>query len=267
MTYSSYGLNRNRRKEILQGLNGHNAKVYSGMEQLFVVQLSEIEKILLIKKLYKAVYYSNEFLVNKLSFNKYKPGTNSIETDEEPENKSDDESVKEAEKLFDRAWCIPINPNKSKFNVKSQGEHKGKTYFSEVTAFVNGGGRITVEFFDTLLDSEIAVIFKDSNGNYRILFDPIYSVETDVEQDSGEGITSTAGFTVTFKLNSKLPPVYFYGRIELLSGVQRIDDKPKDLHLAEVYAIPHPKDYLGDSEDSYMYVGQQHYWGTIETGI
>lgn len=274
----SLGLIHNRIKEIHQGLNGHNAKIYSGMEQLFVVQLNEIEKIQLIKKYNKAVFYASDFIVNKLAFNEYNRNTVSITTDEEPKNvnsatdsngkditaETNRELIKEAEKIFKRVWVLPINTKKSKFNVKTQGEHKGKTYHSEVTAFVNGAGRVSVEFFDALLNTELAVIFKDSNGNFRLLFDPVYSVEMEVEQDSGEGLTNEAGFTVSFNLDSKLPPVYLYGSFEVIAGVK---NEGEDLFLAEVYTAPVPSKALGDSDvKKYPEVGIMNE-GDMESGI
>lgn len=276
MAYS-YGLVANKIKSIKQGINGHNSKVYSGMEQLFIVQLNPLEKIDLIQRYNKSIFYNSNFVVNKLAFNEYNRDSGKITTDEDPKlyNSSTDkngndntaeenaEQIKKAEFVFSRTWVLPINPKKSKFNIKTQGEHKGKTYHSEVSAFVNGAGRISVEFFDSLLNTELAVIFKDSNGNFRLLFDPVYSVEMEVEQDSGEGLTNEAGFNITFNLDSKLPPIYLYGRFKVIAGV---DEDNKDLFLAEVYTAPDPSKTLDGTQDTYPNVGVMNE-GSWESGI
>lgn len=209
-------MSKNKRYQILQGLNGHNAKVFSGVEQIFITQLSPKGKIDLIKKYTDGVYYNTMFTVNKLAFNE-ETGAG-LKTDVDPGINATPSEQKAAKTILENAWVIPIDPTKSKFNVKTQGATKGKTYVSEVSAFVRGAGRISVEFFNGLLDTEIAVIFKDANGNYRLLFDPIFPVELDIEQDSGEGLSSDAGFTVKFTNQSKLPPIYIYGCFDLIAG-------------------------------------------------
>lgn len=257
------GLIKNQCQNISIGLNGHNAKVYSGIEQVFVAQLTAAEKVDLIQKLYNGVYYGNEFVVNKLAFNEYTTAGGGITS-------LDDKNAdvqKQAETLLYRTWALPINPKKSKFNVKTQGENKGKTYHSVVSVNVVGAGRISAEFFHALLNNEIAVIFKDANNNFRLLFDPTYSVEVDVEQDSGEGISSEVGFNLTFSVDSKIPPIFIYGRFEVLASV-RTDEESKqktDVKLVSVYASPRPQDFIeGDDKVIRAYTEEQCY---RESGI
>lgn len=272
------GLIQNHRETIMVGLNGHNAKVFSGIEQIFVVQLSPFEKTKLIKRFYKAIYADSRFWLNKLAFNGWANGRMEYDepvddsiihkpnpSKEEVENYEED--VRESETLFDEAWVIPIDPKKSKFNVKTQGQTKGKSYLSEITAYVKGSGRVSVEFFHSLLDTEIALIFKDANGNFRLLFDPVYSVEMDVEQDSGEGIASDVGFTVKFTNESKVPPIYIYGRIEILAGRFENDGLIVPQTLVSVYTGPRPDRFLDNNYKNFT--GQKAEGGGqyMENGI
>lgn len=263
----------NKVPAIKENLNGHNAKVFSGIEQIFVARLSAQERVNLIQSYYRGVYQTYEFQVSKLSFNDIGnslSNSKEIELDKEVPKIKDDNSLggeKEDEKgvaaaarLIDMVHVIPIDPKKSKFNVKTQGEHKGKTFISEVTAFVKGAGKITVEFFFSLINTDIIVIFKDANGNFRLLFDPVYEVEMEVEQDSGEGLASEAGFTVTFTSQSKLPPIYVYGIFDI-AGLRTEDGFEK---IATVNTAPVPKEFLDETgcyANQYIQFGQQNKTG------
>lgn len=229
-------LNNNLRQFITKSLNAHNAKVFSGIEQIFVVQLRQAyEKRNLIQKYIKGVYQDSDYeVIEKIAINDYDSvAGDRIKTDADTDDESGNNQDKKT--LFDCTWVVPIDPKKSKFNVKSQGQYKGKSYLSEVSVFVRGAGRISVEFFNSLLDYEIALIFKDANGNFRLLFDPVYPVELDVEQDSGEGIASDAGFTVKFTNESKLPPLFLYGYFDVASAISRDSSKLEVEPLSKVY--------------------------------
>lgn len=259
----------NKVSSIKENLNGHNAKVFSGIEQIFVAQISAQERVNLIQAYYRGVYQTYEFQVSKLSFNdigSLMSNSKEIELDiEVPEiyddnvlggKKEDKERVEAAARLIDMVHVIPIDPKKSKFNVKTQGEHKGKTFMSEVTAFVKGAGKVSVEFFFSLLNTDIIVIFKDANGNFRLLFDPVYEVEMEVEQDSGEGLSAEAGFTVTFTSQSKLPPIYVYG----LFDIAGLKTEKGFLRIATVNTAPVPKEFLDETgcfAAQYITFGQQ----------
>lgn len=243
---SFYLMSRNKRYQILQGLNGHNAKVFSEIEQIFITQLSIQGKIDLIKKYNDGVFYNSRFNVNKLAFNEESSAGLRLDAISGPG--ASESEVKEAKTILENAWVIPIDPTMSKFNVKTQGASKGKTYVSEVSTFVRGAGRISVEFFNGLLDTEIAVIFKDANGNYRLLFDPIFPVELEIEQDSGEGLSSDAGFTVKFTNQSKLPPIYIYGCFGLIAGYTYSDDitELSPQKIGTVNTVLNPDGYMAE---------------------
>lgn len=192
-------------------LNDHNSRVYSGLEYIFIAPLTEQEKAKMI------VLYREQLRKDLLSNSRIELSINTIGTFGKAEPKSEDQeedplTKSKVQQLAQFNWIpIPIERSKSKYASKSQGEKHGKTYENTLTLFISGAGQVSVEFFNALINTEFAIIFKDSNDNYRLMFDECYNNEMEVEQDTGEGLTAQAGFSVTITNQSKLPSLYVYG--------------------------------------------------------
>lgn len=208
----------------LQGLNDHNSRVYSGLEYIFVSPLKEYEKVNLIKLIRsdmsedKRTEEGTSLSINQINNLGSVSRKMTIKDEESSENKTD--------QLEQFHWLVvPVNRNKSKFSSKSQGQFRGKTYSNELSLNVVGSSRITVEFFHKLLNNDFAVIFKDANGNYRLLFDECYPNEIEVSQDTGEGLAAEVGFSVTITNQSKYPALYVYGTFNVESY---LNEDPKN---------------------------------------
>lgn len=212
------------------GLNDHNSRSYSGMEYVFIAPLDEFQKASLIKRYKKDLYNPKTVTDFDISIGHIDSSGRVKNEEEEPE----DENLNILEHA---GWLlIPINRNKSKFNIKTQGEFRGKSYSNQLSIFVVGSSRITVEFFHRFINNDFAVIFKDANENYRLLFDPIYNNQIEVEQDSGEGLTAENGFNVSISNSSKLPAPFVYGEFEAAGAIS--DGVPMRLSLVNTAKNP-----------------------------
>lgn len=219
-------------KELF-GLNAHNAKVFSGIEYVYVAILNISDRINLIRLVRKCVQRQDPLV--SISLNDMHAGVPvSDETDEEKQKKDLE--------IFNNVIAIPINPKKSSFKTNTQGSIFGKTYANELNIFVPGMARVTAEFFNTLLDSQYAIIFKDYNGNYRMIFDEVLPIELDYEQNSGEGLAGEAGFTATFKNESKLPPLYVYAKMHVGSFLHTQNGETTVGNMATILTGPNCED-------------------------
>lgn len=203
-------------------LNDHNSRVYSGLEYIFIAPLTEQEKAKMIV-LYREQLRKDLFSKSTISLSINSIGMFGKAAPKVIAEGSDQESKSQVEQLSQFSWIpIPIDRNKSKYASKTQGERYGKTYENTLTLFVKGSGQMSVEFFNTLINTEFAIIFKDSNDNYRLMFDECYNNTMEVEQDTGEGLAAQAGFSVTITNQSKLPSLYVYGTFRV--GLQYNND-------------------------------------------
>lgn len=111
------------------------------------------------------------------------------------------------------ALRVPINVEKSSFSCKSQGEHKGHTYISELNAVLEERSSQVSELVHALLNTgfKIGVLFRDANGDARIIADPYYNIKIEFTEESGEGPTGTSSASIKFSQVSKVPPIYFRG--------------------------------------------------------
>lgn len=110
---------------------------------------------------------------------------------------------------------IPINSQKSSFSCKSQGEKKGKTFLSELNVVLKERSTQVSELFLGLIqtDLKLGVVFKDANGDYRVMADPDYEMDIETSDETGEGPTGNALASIKFSQVSKIPPIYYRGDI------------------------------------------------------
>lgn len=205
----------------IQALNGHNPRVYSGLEYVYVAplneqQFSKMVELIRSQKLDNKVYGTFELSINKM----FSTGDIAEKDKDVQESKID--------QLDEFNWLpIPIDRKKSSYNSKSQGEKGGKSYSNTLNLHVTGASQLTTEFFNALLNNEFAIIFKDANGNYRLMFDECYNNQLELEQNTGEGLSAETGFTVTVTNESKYPSLYIYGKFRLSSAIVTTDDETK----------------------------------------
>lgn len=214
--YSSHNITE------LEALNGHNSRAYSGLEYVYVAPLNESEKARLTKLIRDQLRTKEKNIDSSftLSLNNI-----SLEGQPEPKEKSSDESENKVDQLDSYKWLpVPIKREKSSFSSKVQGERNGRTYENTLNIFVTGSSRKTVEFFHALINNEFAIIFKDANGNYRLLFDECYNNLLEVEQNTGEGLAAEVGFTASVTNQSKYPPIFVFGEFNVSSSLKLAGD-------------------------------------------
>lgn len=111
---------------------------------------------------------------------------------------------------------VPIDGDKSSFSCKSQGERYGSTYLSELNVVLKERSVIVSELQHALLHTnlKIGVFFRDANGDTRFMCDPDYPMKIESSDESGEGPTGSSSASIKFSQISKLPPIYYRGKIK-----------------------------------------------------
>ena len=106
---------------------------------------------------------------------------------------------------------VPIDYEKSSFTCKSQGQNRGYTYLSELKAILKERSSQVSELQHSLLNSayKFGVLFRDANGNARLILDPDYDMKIEISEESGEGPTGSAAASINFSQISKIPPIYW----------------------------------------------------------
>ena len=65
--------------------------------------------------------------------------------------------------------------------------------------------------------TNIAVLFKDANGIYRLLAHPDYRVDVSTDEQTGDSPTAEASASVKFSLTAPVP-AYFYNGIAIFGA-------------------------------------------------
>ena len=139
--------------------------------------------------------------------------------------------------------AVEINPLKSSFSSTSSGPKRGKMFQNELKIVLIGRSLDDIDFLVSLVQSnQIGVVFKDGNGNYRLLADLDFPVDAQADDQSGEGPTAEAAATITFSNTAKNPPFFYRGllsygvsfdpkdstkTIDCLAGLEVIDNPNK----------------------------------------
>lgn len=189
----------------ISAFNGHNARTYSGIQYAYVAPIRYEVDFIEFVKVFNVVKNQGRDSIDYFTSDKANP----LSLLQLGEREDSGKPSKGFKPIIDLVWLpIPIDCKKSKFASKSQGEHGGKTYENTLNLYVRGASHDTVVFLHSLLNYRFAVIFTDANGNYRLMFDPVYNNELDIEQDSGEGLAADAGFSITITNQSILPALF-----------------------------------------------------------
>lgn len=129
-----------------------------------------------------------------------------------PAQVGEDDEQKEAKIIG--AVVVQIDQLKSSFTSPSSGPKRGKMFANEMKATLIGRSVDDIDLLMTLtLSNNIGIIFKDANGNYRLMADPDFQVDAQASDQTGEGPTSEAAAVVTFTQNAPRPPFFFFGKI------------------------------------------------------
>ena len=109
---------------------------------------------------------------------------------------------------------VEINPLKSSAQTTSQGPVRGKVYTTVLKLTLVGRSLEQIDLLTSLmLTNQIGIVYKDANGNYRLLADEDNQIDIQTDDNSGEGPTSEAASTLTCTLTSVIPPFFYHGII------------------------------------------------------
>ena len=109
---------------------------------------------------------------------------------------------------------VEIDPLKSSYSSPSQGPKRGKMFTNELKVKLIGRSLDDIDFLMSLtMSNQFGVVFKDANGNYRLLADLDYPVDAQVSDESGEGPAAEAAASITFSNTATHPAFFFRGRL------------------------------------------------------
>ena len=113
----------------------------------------------------------------------------------------------------DKEWLyIDILPDKSQLTSETQGEYPAQSQLNKLVAFHPGievDATAAAAYFN---NNETVFLVEDMSGNTRVVGHKDYPIKVTVTQDVGQGITGSAGTTITIEASDDVPaPFYHYG--------------------------------------------------------
>lgn len=125
---------------------------------------------------------------------------------------------------------IDILPEKSQLTSEPQGEYPNQTQLNKLVALHPGIGQEAAQAAALLNGSECVFAVEDMGGSCRIVGSDYYQIKTTVSMDHGQGVTASAGTTITVETTDECPaPRYqgviltedgevYYGTVSSISG-------------------------------------------------
>lgn len=109
---------------------------------------------------------------------------------------------------------ILIDPKKSEFTAKSQGEYPSPWWLNTLTMHIYGSGHFQEKLAWILVKEDAFVIFQDANDDWRVLGDAENRVKFTAELGSGQGREGETKTVITAEVESDYPPLFFEGRVD-----------------------------------------------------
>ena len=112
----------------------------------------------------------------------------------------------------DAKWhYIDIIPDKSQLTSEAQGEYPAQSQLNKLVAFHPGIGIDAAAAAAWFNNNETVFLVEDMGGNTRVVGHKDYPIKVTVSQDGGQGITGSAGTTITVEASDDVPaPFYHY---------------------------------------------------------
>jgi hypothetical protein len=112
----------------------------------------------------------------------------------------------------DKEWLyMDILPDKSQLTSEAQGEYPAQSQLNKLVAVHPGIGLDAAEAAAWFNNNETVFLVEDMSGNMRVVGHKDYPIKVTVTQDTGQGITGSAGTTITVEASDDVPaPFYHY---------------------------------------------------------
>ena len=112
----------------------------------------------------------------------------------------------------DTEWLyIDILPEKSQLTSEAQGEYPAQSQLNKLVAVHPGIELDATAAAAWFNNNETVFMVEDMAGNTRIVGNKDYPIKVTVSQDGGQGITGSAGTTITVEASDDVPaPFYHY---------------------------------------------------------
>ncbi len=113
----------------------------------------------------------------------------------------------------DKEWLyMDILPDKSQLTSEAQGEYPAQSQLNKLVVVHPGIGLDAAEAAAWFNNNETVFLVEDMSGNTRVVGHKDYPIKVTVSQDTGQGITGSAGTTITVEASDDVPaPFYHYG--------------------------------------------------------
>ena len=119
----------------------------------------------------------------------------------------------------DAVWhFIDILPEKSSLTSEPQGEFPNQTQLNKLVALHPGIGEEAAFAAAMLSENECIFAVEDMNGICRIVGADYYQTKTTVSMDHGQGITASAGTTITVETTDLCPAPRYQGILMVEEG-------------------------------------------------
>ena len=112
----------------------------------------------------------------------------------------------------DKEWLyIDIIHDKSQMTSEAQGEYPAQSQLNKLVAFHPGIGIDAAAAAAWFNNNETVFLVEDMSCNTRVVGHKDYPIKVTVSQDGGQGITGSAGTTITVEASDDVPaPFYHY---------------------------------------------------------
>ena len=113
----------------------------------------------------------------------------------------------------DKEWLyMDILPEKSQLTSEPQGDFPAQSQLNKLVVVHPGIGVDAAEAAAWFNNNETVFLVEDISGNTRVVGHKDYPIKVTVSQDTGQGITGSAGTTITVEASDDVPaPFYHYG--------------------------------------------------------
>lgn len=108
---------------------------------------------------------------------------------------------------------IEFDAEESEFTCESEGDGYSKVFKNKLTIVVPSIDHDVELAIYNMINEDLAVIFQDQNGMWRVIGSKYWRTNTSVSMTSGKGHAGKAAATLTFECVDKFPAPIFEGAI------------------------------------------------------
>lgn len=120
-----------------------------------------------------------------------------------------------AEKKFIK---IDLVDSKSSVEFSSQGDNPSKSFLNKGNMVIPGVGADAEGFCAAANQDSLVYLIPDRSGNYRVIGNEMFDVNTKPEGKSGATPTDETSTTIAAEVNDSIPPAIYVGDIVTEDG-------------------------------------------------